>query len=122
MDARGVQRLLEKVYALADTATTVGAKSAAGLLRDARLSGGLKEKLTPLYQEESLRRALLHSSLGLALCRAIEPELDDAAAHAQMEFFRVRLQALYENARADLTRDFAESKALDVVESSPAIR
>ncbi|HZQ10338.1 MAG TPA: hypothetical protein VFD70_27415 [Anaerolineae bacterium] len=113
MDARGVQRLLDKTYGLAETALTVGAKTSEAALRDARLSDRVKEKLIPLYGEEALRRTLNYAGLGLAICRVIESELDDDAAREQLEFYRVRLQAIYVNARVTFDKDFGESHALE---------
>ncbi len=113
MDARGVQRLLEKIHGLAETATMVGAKTAEAMLHEPRLSDGLKHQLLLLYREEALRRTILSAALGLAICRALEPELDDAAARDRLEFFRVRFEALYENAQADIEKEFAESSALE---------
>lgn len=108
--------MLEKTYGLADTATTVGDKSAEVMRREARLPEATRQQLSALYREEGLRLALLYTSLGLALCRTLEPELDDDAARTQMDFFRVRFQALYENAQADLEKEFAGSKALLIEE------
>ncbi len=113
MDARAVQRLLEKTYGLAETALTVGAKASEAALRDARLSDSVKQKLIPLYGEESLRRTMNYAGLGLAICRVIKAELDDEAARDQLEFYRVRLQAIYENARTAFDQDFANSHALE---------
>jgi hypothetical protein len=73
-------------------------------LRDARLSQDIKLKLIPLIREESLRRAILEASLGLALCRALEPELDDAAARQEWEAYRMRFESLLDGARADLNQ------------------
>jgi hypothetical protein len=113
MDARGVQRLLEKTYGMADTALTVGAKTTEVALRDARLPEAIKLKLIPLYGEETLRRTMNYAGLGLAICRTIENDLDDEAARTQLEFFRVRFVALYENAYAAFQREFSESRALE---------
>jgi hypothetical protein len=113
MDARGVQRLLEKIHGLAETATTVGAKSAEAMRHEPRLSDRLKQQLWLLYRKEALQRTMLSAAFGLAICRALEPELDDAAARDRLEFFRVRFQALYEHAQSDLEKEFAESSALE---------
>lgn len=113
MDARGVKRLLEKTFGMAETAMMVGGKTTEVALRDARLSDAVKQKLIPLYGEEALRRTLNYAGLGLALCRTIEMELDDDAARAQLEFYRVRFQAIFQDARAALEKEFAESHALE---------
>ncbi len=112
MDARGVQRLLDKTFGLAETAMTVGGKTTEVALRDARLSDAVKRKLIPLYGEEALRRTLNYTGLGLALCRAIENEMDDDAARAQLEFYRMRFQEIYEQARQQFEKEFANSRAL----------
>lgn len=114
MDARGVQRLLDKTFGLAETAMTVGGKTAEVTLRDTRLPDAVKQKLIPLYGEEALRRTLNYAGLGLALCRAVETEMDDDAAREQLEFYRDRLSAIYENARAAFAREFAGSHALEL--------
>jgi hypothetical protein len=114
MDARGVQRLLDKTFGLAETAMTVGGKTAEVALRDARLTDAVKQKLIPLYGEEALRRTLNYAGLGLALCRAVESEMDDAAAREQLEFYRVRFRVLYENARTAFQQEFANSHALEL--------
>jgi hypothetical protein len=113
MDARGVQRVLDKTFGLAETALTVGAKSADMALRDARLSDEAKAKMLPLYAEESLKRTLNYAGLGLALCGAIENEPDDEAARAQLEWYRVRLRTIYRDAHAAYQRDFGGSTALE---------
>src|SRR5258708_6948442 len=113
MDARGLQRLLDKTFGLAETAMTVGGKTAEVALRDARLPDTVKQKLIPLYGEEALRRTLNYAGLGLALCRAVETEMDDDAARDQLEFYRIRFRTLYENAREAFQKEFAGSHALE---------
>lgn len=113
MDARGVDKLLEKTFGLAETAMTVGAKMAEVTLRDARLSDAVKEKLIPLYGEEALRRTLNYAGLGLALCRALENEMDDDAARVRLEFYRARLIMIYARARESFDKEFAGSRALE---------
>ena len=113
MDARGVQRLLDKTFGMAETAMTVGGKTAEVALRDARLPDEIKAKLIPLYGEEALRRTLNYAGLGLALCRAVEGSLDDDAARNQLEFYRARLQLIYRDAQAAFDHEFADSRALE---------
>ncbi len=113
MDARGVERLLDKTFGLAETALTVGEKTTVMALRDARISDAAKAKLVPLYAEESLRRTLNYAGLGLAICRAIEGEMDDEAARARLEFYRSRLNEIYQDAHAAWERDFKDSRALE---------
>jgi hypothetical protein len=112
MDARTVQRLLDKTLGMADTVLAASAKTADAALRDARLSDAVKGKLIPLYGEEALRRTLNYAGLGLAICLAIQDELDDAAAREQLDFYSSRFQVIYDNARAVFDRDFRGSEAL----------
>jgi hypothetical protein len=113
MDARGVQRLLEKTFQMADSALMVGAKTTEVALRDTRLPDAIKQKLIPLYGEETLRRTMNYAGLGLALCRTVEGEMEDDAARQQLEFYRVRLQAIYDAAWTAFEKEFAGSHALD---------
>ncbi len=113
MDARGVQRLLEKTFGMAETAMTVGGKTTEVALRDARLPEATKQKLIPLYGEESLRRTLNYAGLGLALCRAVADDVDDDAARSQLEFYRIRFGVIYDDARRALDREFRDSHALE---------
>jgi hypothetical protein len=113
MDARGVTRLLDKTFGLADTALTVGAKTTDAALRDARLPDEIKARLIALYGEEAVRRTLNYAGLGLAICRLIENDLDDEAAREQLEFYRIRLQAIHERARLLFEKDFDGSRALE---------
>lgn len=113
MDARGVERLLEKTFGMADTALTAAAKSAQVMIRDTRMPDALKERLVPLYGEEALRRTLNYAGLGLAICRVIEPEMDDSAARQQLESYRQRFTEIYETARAAFDHEFRESHALE---------
>lgn len=113
MDARGVQKLLDKTFLMADSAMSVGGKMAEVAMRDLRLPDGVKASLLPLYGEEALRRTLNYAGLGLALCRAVENHLDDDAARVQLESYRTRLQAIYGTARAGLEHEFRNSRALE---------
>ncbi len=113
MDARGVERLLEKTLGLADTALTVGAKSAEVAVRDARLPDAVKQELVPLYGEEALRRTLNYAGLGLAVCRLIAPHLDDDLARARLRDYQSQFRRLYDDARASLDREFSGSRALE---------
>ncbi len=113
MDVRGVNKLLEKTFGMAETAMTVGSKTTEVTLRDVRLPETVKQRLIPLYGEEALRRTLNYAGLGLALCGAVEGDLDDDAARNQLEFYRVRLRAIYDEARAVFEREFRDSHALE---------
>lgn len=113
MDTRGVQRLLDKTFGLAETAMTVGGKTAEAALRDARLPDEIKAKLIPLYGEEALRRTMNYAGLGLALCRTVENSLDDEPARVQLESYRTRLLSIYQEARAAFDKEFSGSHALE---------
>jgi len=113
MDARGVQRLLDKTYGMADTALTAGAKSTEVMLRDTRLTDGVKARLIPLYGEEALRRTMNYAGLGVAICRAIGNEMDDDAARSQLELYRARFEMIYDSARDAFNKEFAKSTALE---------
>lgn len=113
MDARGVDRLLDKTYGLAETALLVGSKATEVALRDARLPDEVKQQLIPLYGEEAVRRTLNYSGLGLALCRAVEGSMDDDAARARLEDYRTRFRAIYDDAAGLLAKNFGDSRALE---------
>lgn len=91
----------------------VGARTTEVTMRDTRLPDTVKQKLIPLYGEEALRRTLNYAGLGLAICRAIDGEPEEEAARQQLEFYRVRLQAIYDAAHAGLEKEFAGSQALE---------
>lgn len=112
MDARGVKRLLERTYGLAETATIVGAKSAEGALRDTRLSETAKERIVLLLTEEALRLTLLYAGLGLALCRAVEEELENDAARSELTTFRSGFTMIYDDAYKQLELKFPGSDVL----------
>lgn len=114
MDRRGVERLLEKTFGMADTALTVGAKTTDGMLRDARLSDAVKAQLIPLYGEEALRRTLNYAGLGLAICRTIENDMDDDAARSLLESYRARFRNIYSSAHDALEHEFSGSTALEL--------
>ncbi len=113
MDARGVDKLLEKTFGMAETAMTVGGKTMQVALRDVRLSEAVKQKLIPLYGEEALRRTLNYAGLGLALCRAVESEMDDAVARARLGFYRAHFESIYADAREAFALEFSNSRALE---------
>jgi hypothetical protein len=102
MDARGVQRLLEKIQGLAETADHVGMRNAENLQREPRLSDDAKGKLVPLYSEHAQRQAKSYALLGLAICDIVQPELEDDQARALLELFRANLTLLNERSAAAL--------------------
>lgn len=103
MDARGVDRILEKTFGLADTAESAGAKTIEGIARDARVSGDAKRQLIPLFRRESLQRTLTYARLGLAVCGVLEPEMEDETARARLEFYRAGFETIRMRARTALS-------------------
>ncbi len=110
MDARGVQRLLERIYGLADTAEHVGSKYVETMQREPRLRDETKATLVALYREHALRVQQLHSSLGLAICDAVQSDMDDDAARGQLDLMRANLQTLKDAARENLSAHHANKK------------
>lgn len=112
MDARGVQRLLERIQGLADTSEHVGAKYIEMTQREPRLSDDTKSKIAPLYREHALRLVQLHSALGLAICDAIQNEIDDENARGQLDLMRANFQSFSDKAREGLTREIGDKEKL----------
>lgn len=106
MDARGVQRLLEKTHALAESAEHVGQRNAETMQREPRLSDAAKSDLAPLYREHALRLTRLYCRLGLAICETLQGEAEDDAARGQLDLFRANLTSMDDRVSqslADLT-------------------
>lgn len=114
MDVRGVDRMLEKMYGMADTALSAGAKTIEGIVRDARVSDHAKRQLIPLFRREAAHRTLTYAHLGLAVCDVLESETDDAPARTRLEFYRAGFQSIQTRAHPEL----AESSAGRALESS----
>ena len=110
MDARGVQRLLEKIQGMAETADHVGMRNAEMLQREPRLSDAAKARLVPLYAEHAHRQAQSYALLGLEICKAVQAELEDEQAHALLELFRTNLTSMNERASAALRELGAAAK------------
>ena len=105
MDARGVQRLLERIYGMADSAEHVGSKNIETIQREPRLRDETKAALVALYRAHALRVQQLHSGLGLAICDVVLSELDDDAARGALDLMRANLQTLNIAAQNDLDAD-----------------
>lgn len=112
MDARGVQRLLERIQGLADTVEHVGSKYIETMQHEPRLSDDAKSKIAPLYREHALRLIQLHSTLGLAICDALKNEMDDENAAGQLDLMRANFQTFRDNAQASLSREIGEMAKL----------
>jgi hypothetical protein len=98
MDARGVQRLLERIYGMADTADHVGSKNIETMQRE-RLRDETKAALATLYHVHALRVQQVHAGLGLAICDAILNDLDDDTARGALDLMRANLQSLHDAAK-----------------------
>jgi hypothetical protein len=98
MDARAVQRLLEKIQGMAETAEHVGARSVEMMQREPRLSDAAKARLTPLYADHARRLMQVYSTLGLDICAVVEDEMDDALARGQLDLFRANFRSMHERA------------------------
>ena len=94
MDAREVQRLLEKILALADSVPLTGEKSAEIILRSPVLSPAAKHKIAALYRLEALARGLRHAQLGSEICEAIEGETLEPSGRSELARFRAAFQAI----------------------------
>ncbi|MBI4790225.1 MAG: hypothetical protein HY782_24590 [Chloroflexi bacterium] len=112
MDARTVQRLLEKLQALAESAEHLGAKSVEGMQREPRLSDDAKRRLTPLYREHALRLMLLYSQLGSAICDTVRDEAENNTARGILDLFHGNFAAMAERAREKLRREFGDNPKL----------
>jgi hypothetical protein len=115
MDARGVQRIFEKIQGMAETAEHVGARNAEMMQREPRLSDAAKAKLAPMYAEHALRLMKLYAALGLEICNVVQEEVEDDQARAQLELFRANLGSMNERAVLAL-RDIGTAKKLGKVE------
>ena len=110
MDARGVQRLLEKIQGMAETADHVGMRNTDMLQREPRLSDGAKGLLAPLYAENAHRQARSYALLGLEICKVVQAELEDDQARALLELFRANLASMNERASTALRELGAAAK------------
>jgi hypothetical protein len=113
MDVRGVDRILEKTYGMADTALSAGAKTIEGIVRDARVSDHAKRQLIPLFRREAAHRAETYANLGLAVCRVLESETDDTAARARLDFYRAGFENIQRRAQTELEK-FADGRAVEL--------
>ncbi len=98
MDGRAVQRLLEKIQGMAETAEHVGARSVEMMQREPRLSDAAKARLTPLYAAHARRLMQVYSTLGLEICSIVQDEMDDAPARGQLDLFRANFRSMHERA------------------------
>ncbi len=105
MDARTVQRLLEKIQGMAETAEPVGARGSEAMQREPRLSDAAKSKLAPLYREQALRLMLLYADYGALICDTIRPEADDDTARGIVDLFHANFSAMADRAREKLRRE-----------------
>lgn len=99
MDVRGIDRVLEKTFGMADTAQSAGAKTIETIVRDARISDRAKRQLIPLFRQEAANRTLTYANLGLAVCQVLESETDDRDARARLEFYRAGFRTIQARAQ-----------------------
>ncbi len=105
MDARGVQRTLEKIQGMAETAEHVGMRMAEAIKREPGLSAPAKERLEPLYREHALRLMLHYASLGTAICQALEDQAEDNTARGLLDLFRANFASMRDRAQDLLRRE-----------------
>ncbi len=112
MDARGVQRTLEKIRGMAESAELVGERMAQSVDHESRLSDLAKQRLKPLYREHSLRLMMLYAQLGTAICESIAEEAEDDTAHGLVELFRANFSSMCGRAEDGLRREIGEEGKL----------
>ncbi len=112
MDARGVQRTLEKIRGMAESAEHVGERMGEAIDLESRLSDYAKQELKPLYREHSLRVMLVYAQLGLAICEAISEEAEDETARGLVELFRANFSAMRDRAEDALHREIGADAKL----------
>ncbi len=113
MDARTIQRLLEKIQAMAETAEQVGGRSAESMEREPRLSDGSKKQLAPLYREHALRLMSLYSDLGARICETVRDEAEDDTTRGLVDLFQANFSAMRDRARESLRREFGGDSKLE---------
>ncbi len=94
MDARGVQRLLEKIQGLAETSEHVGTRYSETMQREPRLSDTAKAQLARLYAEHAQRLTSVYAALGLGICDAVKDEVEDDQARGHLELFRANFESM----------------------------
>ena len=112
MDTRTVQRLLEKIQGLAETAEHLGAKTTETMQREPHLSEQAKNQLTPFYREHALRLMLQYSKLGSAICDTIRSEAENDTARGIVDLFHGNFAAMAERAQEKLRREFGDDTKL----------
>lgn len=113
LDARAVQRLLEKIQGMTETAEHVGMRSGEGIQRELRLSDTAKAKLVLLYREHALRNMLLYARLGLVICDTLQDEMEDGVARGQLDLFRANFNSMAEHAKESFDHDIGAAAKLD---------
>jgi hypothetical protein len=106
MDARVVQRLLEKIQGMAETAETVGMRTIEGMQREPHLSDTAKQTLTPLFREHALRLMWSYSQLGATVCETIRSEAEDNTARGLIDLFHANFAAMASRSQDMLKHEF----------------
>ncbi len=102
MDARGVQRTLERLQGLAESAEALGERSIETMLREPGLSDNAKQELVHLYSTQSLRLTLLYSEFGVSICDVLRGEAKDDTARGLIDLFHAGFFSLRDRARSKL--------------------
>ncbi len=110
MDARGVQRLLEKIRGMAESAEHVGAQMVENVQREARLSDETKRALASLYREHALRTMLAYSQLGANVCETVRGEADDNTARGLIDLFHANFAAMAARSQDTLRHEFGTNR------------
>ncbi len=112
MDARGVQRLLEKLQGLAESAEHLGIRNIEMLEHETGLSEDAKHQLAMLHREQSLRLLYLYSSLGEQACDVLRDEATDNTARGLIDLFHANFAVLKGRARDLLSQDIGDAAKL----------
>jgi hypothetical protein len=106
MDARAVQRLLEKIQGMAENAEPVGTRTIETLQREASLSDATRQHLCALHREHALRIMLMYAQLGEHVCDTIRAEADDNTARGLLDLFHANFAAMAARSQDSLRREF----------------
>lgn len=112
MDARGVQRALEKIQGLAESAEGIGVRNVETIQREPRLSASARQELLPLYREHALKMVLMYSELGAAICEILRKEAEDDTARGLVDLFHANFSAMRDRSLEKLRREIGAVERL----------
>lgn len=112
MDARGVQRMLEKLQGLAESAEHLGIRNIEMVEREPGISNAAKQQLILLYREQSLRLMHLYSSLGEQVCDVLRSEAADNTARGLVDLFHANFTTLRARSQDLLNQDIGRETKL----------